>query len=290
MIVTTGHADVNFPSWNGYDTATYPYLCTWYKIPPTTVAGFLAYLPYCGGWRLIDIMSDCESAQPPVARWPLIFDDTWRYSCLDLDAQLRASCGSSQPVFMLSIDDPGCAARPLAGPLHFDDWEITSAAGQLVPTLPGRYCGVGARNATGAMCPPGFTCAGGSAPPQVCPAGSHCTAGSVTPVACVAPVAKLTYGPVDTFETGAMWGERDNGVVPTQDCTTGVCSVGCWGTLCICACVCVCVRVSVRACVLLARQFSHFYISMCVVSSGTDRGRGAVLFVRCVGVCARVGV
>jgi hypothetical protein len=174
---------------SGYSTSAYPYICMSYKIPGLTIAGFLIDLPNCGGWRPLTVLeaSGC-SWGGPVATWaPLILDDAWHYTCINLDAQLRASCGgSSQQVISIIAYELGCNGQSVFGPLHYDDWEITNVIGQPpAPTLQGSYCAPGSGSAAGAPCPPGFSCAGGgSAQPVLCPERTYCPTGSTLPLPC----------------------------------------------------------------------------------------------------------
>jgi hypothetical protein len=141
----------------------------------------------------------------------------------------------------------GAAAPPVACTCafgYFCDIGSASTAGQLCPSgylcaggaslsvacSAGHYCPAFASAPLNCSCSPGYACSPGSSTMTciACIAGFYCPGGATPQSACT---ELLTFGPgepINTFENGPVWTQRDNGVVPVQDCTTaadGACSV-----------------------------------------------------------------
>jgi hypothetical protein len=110
----------------GYNTKDYPYMCMAYRIPVGTINNMLITISGVG-WRSIT-MTQCENPvnYPKVASWnPLIVDDAWHYTCINLDEQLDASLGAGDHTIVSVIwhNGGGCSSA-ITGEFWIDDFVI----------------------------------------------------------------------------------------------------------------------------------------------------------------------
>jgi hypothetical protein len=109
----------------GYDTNTYPYMCMAYKIPSTTANNMLINVN--GSWRSITMTAgEIPTTYPRVASWnPLNADNQWHYKCIDLDAQLDGSLGTSTHTITAVIWHSSSGITSIAGEFWIDDFIIS---------------------------------------------------------------------------------------------------------------------------------------------------------------------
>ena len=117
---------------DGYSTTAYPYLCMAYRIPPGTRVNMLIKLQGVGWVSATMTQTDLPCQTPRAASWnPLILDDAWHHSCINLHSQFAENLGKAkQKVQGIIWHTAGweCPEPAIVGPFFIDDFRVSATA------------------------------------------------------------------------------------------------------------------------------------------------------------------